>query len=343
MVLEGDLSQQSTVVELAYSGALPPEMADGVNVVGPEVVELSVYSTWFPVPSDLSSFDWHMSVALPTGWAIVTNGRSGGLAGEWWSVPNAPIGDIVVVASPRMLRHTVAPGCELVCAGVTCGGEQARTAMMGKALELLGQWYGLLDSESDHTVVVTDRRGFAYSRMPIIFLSSQAGPTLAHDQQTLFHELSHFWWNLAPVGSYDDWLNESLAEYSSVRLVGALLGRGAAERALERRLTCASTSRDDPPMCATPLSSEESGYANKYARGALFHEACALRLGRDTYDAVLRDLRVGHVHGPQLVIQDLLDAVSVVDAGFAVEAAHVLSVPSWDGTWPEDRVLPGVE
>lgn len=96
-------------------------------------------------------------------------------------------------------------------------------------------------------------------------------------------------------------------------------------------------------MCATPLSSEESGYANKYARGALFHEACALRLGRDTYDAVLRDLRVGHVHGPQLVIQDLLDAVSVVDAGFAVEAAHVLSVPSWDGTWPEDRVLPGVE
>lgn len=327
-------------IELDYSGTLPPAMMEGVNVIGPEVVELSVYSAWFPVPPDLQPFDWRMALPLPTHWQCVTNGKKGCTPGEWRCIPGAPVGDIVVVASPTMQRRSMAPRCELVCTGEVDARTRVRTDMAADALELLGQWYGPPETKTDHTLVVTHRDGFAYSRMPVILLPSASGATAELDQQTLFHELSHFWWNLAPVKSHDDWLNESLAEYSSMRLVRALINPGAGDQALERYRQCAATSRDDPPMRATDFGSEDGTYANKYARGAIFHEWCALRLGRDTHDAALRGLFARHVHGPQMSTQDLLDAIAGVDARVAEEAAHVVTTPAWDGTWPDGR--PGV-
>lgn len=327
-------------VELDYMGTLPSVMTDGVNVVGPEVVELSVYSAWFPVPPDLQSFDWHMKLALPDGWFCVTNGRTGRSAGEWESIPGAPVGDIVVVASRTMRRRSLAPGCELISVGEVDDEDRAR--MFESAEALLGQWYGPLEATSEHMLVVTQREGFAYSRMPVILLpsASASGPSPERDQQTVFHELSHFWWNLAPVMSCDDWLNESLAEYSATRLVRTLISPAAGGHALERYGQCAATSRDDPPMVATGFGNEDGAYANKYARGVLFHEWCALRLGRDTHDAVLRGLFARHVHGPQMSTQDLLDAIAGVDARVAEEAAHVVTIPAWDGTWPDGG--PGV-
>jgi hypothetical protein len=46
----------------------------------------------------------------------------------------------------------------------------------------------------------------------------------------LGHEIAHFWWWKAETSSWEDWLNESFAEYSALMVVRELFGESAFEK-----------------------------------------------------------------------------------------------------------------
>ncbi len=61
------------------------------------------------------------------------------------------------------------------------------------------------------------------------FVTYQEGPkqylkNQLHHFSNIAHEISHFWWNAADAGSLDNWLNESLAEYSAFLAIRAIYG-----------------------------------------------------------------------------------------------------------------------
>lgn len=57
-------------------------------------------------------------------------------------------------------------------------------------------------------------------------------------RQVLLHEMAHTWWGntLTGVGKGSIWLNEGLANYASIRALGALYGKKAEYRAIRRHI-----------------------------------------------------------------------------------------------------------
>ena len=43
------------------------------------------------------------------------------------------------------------------------------------------------------------------------------------DSSTISHEVAHFWWNKASDGTWEDWLNEGFAEFSTLLFIQKLI------------------------------------------------------------------------------------------------------------------------
>ncbi len=51
----------------------------------------------------------------------------------------------------------------------------------------------------------------------------------------LAHEAAHFWWTLAPADTWEDWLNESFAEYSALLLIRDRFGEEEFRTRMDRK------------------------------------------------------------------------------------------------------------
>lgn len=72
-------------------------------------------------------------------------------------------------------------------------------------------------TQGELKIVITPRHeGGGYCRKGLIVLSTDVSETLFAEDifGYLAHELAHMWWLNAPINTYEDWLNESFAEFS---------------------------------------------------------------------------------------------------------------------------------
>ncbi len=76
-----------------------------------------------------------------------------------------------------------------------------------------------LDTNSDFSIFIADRnKGGSYARNNSVIM--QYIKDYKDKKEGLFrslsHEIAHLWWSIAPTNSWEDWLNESFAEYFSL-------------------------------------------------------------------------------------------------------------------------------
>jgi hypothetical protein len=120
----------------------------------------------------------------------------------------------------------------------------------------------------------------------------------------LAHECSHVWWGhkvASPVvGGGGTWLREGLAQWSGIKVAGALLGEEV-ERELFRacvrgyfsRIDLRRPAREPEVIFANEPTLSDATYlddaAVAYLRGALVHRILERRLGSEAFLTVLRD------------------------------------------------------
>ena len=66
-------SSDCSSVRLKYSGQVCQLIAD-VNTISPKLVELAIYSAWFPFSPDIPFFSYDLTVTLPPKCVVATNG-----------------------------------------------------------------------------------------------------------------------------------------------------------------------------------------------------------------------------------------------------------------------------
>ena len=317
-------------VRISYRGALPADLAEGTNLIEADRLELSLYSAWFPVPADLGAFAWTLRLHLPDGWTAVSNGRA--VPGGFESDEAATTGDVVVAASPTVLVEEVDGLARVVQVGRGSSLAASVGALSRSALERLGSAYGVLDVVDPMTIVFTNRGGYAYSRLPAIFLAGAGTGDASRDLHTVLHELGHLWWSVAPADGVEDWLNEALAEYSALWLSRELLGAGFAARLLDGYRDVAQRAAS-PAVVEMGADQEQSFYANKYARGALLFDHLGKALGWERCTAVLSAWHGQWAATGGATTQSLLDVIGQEDADAMEAVRRCITTESWDGTW----------
>lgn len=292
-------------IELKYRGVLPDTM-NGVNLIAGNLVELASYSGWYPMDPAVSNFTYEVDLDLPTGWILATNGRvlradTANSRQHIVFAAAAPGMDIPIIASPDfVVERAEVDGASVEVYAVQAHRGLAMTAIENtrEALTRYRRWFGPAGSAGVETlptrVVYSPRPGWGYSRLPLITGSAAYAERkqrhamgAALNFHGIAHEAAHFWWGIADTGTFDDWINEGLAEYSAFSATAEIFG-AVVRDSLIAQYIAHSARADSSTAIATTRRESRLRYVNRYERPALLFAAIAADVSSERFHAFLR-------------------------------------------------------
>jgi hypothetical protein len=216
-----------TDIHFEYRGVIESWSPWSANVLTEDWTELGLYFPWFPYVSEGDApLTFDLDVVLPSGYRVAGWGEAVETDQGWRLQRKKPVRDIVLVASRDIKTTQVQAEGYRVLVHFTNLGDSEATRLgeeVASALGALGDWFG--DSDLREITLVESAResGGGYARSGLIVLSGLQG-LLSQEQypnllRYLAHEAAHFWWTAAPAETWEDWLNESFAEYSALLLL----------------------------------------------------------------------------------------------------------------------------
>ncbi len=300
-------------VEIAYDGPIR-DVVNGVNMISENLVEIGGYCAWFPMEKENGDFTYSLSLTLPAGSICVTDGKQveektrGGKAVRVFRRDRTGF-DIPVIAGPRLKileRGEAGVTARAVYQDMADGAAAASLDGAVRCAAGLVRILGEPPSASEVTVVYSPRSGWGYSRSPLIVvpesilierLASEAGRR--ENFHGLAHETAHFWWNLSPTTTSDDWINESLSEYFALRAVEDAFG-GAAAAEYWRDALWAIQGLPGDKAILTVLRNDPAAYQLFYQKGSILFRMVESTLGKGELDRILRKIYQEHKGRPDL-------------------------------------------
>ena len=212
------------IIHIKYQGPLKDIAWGTTNMLTTNWIELGTYSAWFPYNPEYGNFSYRIQLMIEDGYKVSGMGEIKMTDGMWEITRDHPSNDIVIIAS-RELKTFHYPDeqyqirIDYLLAKDEKAKELAEDAKI--ILQLYNDWF---PSKGGHYTIVLvppfPNRG-SYFRKGFVALL-QPEPGSESDIATfmlLAHEFAHEWWSGANTNNWEDWLNESFAEYSSLMAI----------------------------------------------------------------------------------------------------------------------------
>ena len=208
-------SQQTSDLKIQYSYDLT-KIENPTFIYNPHWIELSFYTGWFPVNLSSKNYAYTLDFEIPENYKIISSGKITRDGNHIHIVNNNNEFDIPVVLSDEFQifgtknRKVQFYGTQLqpnTIADIQSVSENIYTFYEKR--------FGDCNSSSLIVAVNPFNHSMSYSRKGFISLSFNHKFSDA-SKRILAHEIGHLWWKNAPFGTWEEWLGESFAEYSSL-------------------------------------------------------------------------------------------------------------------------------
>lgn len=185
-----------------------------------EWISLASYSSWYPVNYDWGSYVYEINVQVPEGFKVSGTGNLTFNNGKYRLADPKKGGDMVLIASDKLQTKSFdEAGTKIRLDYIDYSNEKADSIINGTihTYKYFSEIFGSIDS-ADLTIVSTPLKGnSAFSRKNFIYMQTK-GQSENGTLKTICHEIAHFWWNKGE-DSWEDWLSESFAEFSTLLFV----------------------------------------------------------------------------------------------------------------------------
>ncbi|MBC7808377.1 MAG: hypothetical protein H7145_19765 [Akkermansiaceae bacterium] len=183
-------------------------------------IELNGYSTWFPINYDYGKFSCDVKIGLDKRYRMSGSGSvSGDGNGAWRLMRTTGDTEIVLVASPELhTRRYEKDGRTIRIDSIRMTDAQAEAMLVAcrETFDRYEKWFGGTEGKSLTLTLNPTRNVTSYARKGFISLQTE-GRAENELYQTIGHEIGHFWWgNAVSNDTWEDWLNESFAEYAAL-------------------------------------------------------------------------------------------------------------------------------
>ncbi len=301
---------QPVQIRLRYHGAIEPDDWNVIQVTDAWVELANLYSGWAPFHPDRGPFGLDLHVHLPADWRAVGTGRLERV-GQRWTANAADVADVVLLAAPDLRQLTVGPSLTISFADLPAGVPGRIADDTRRVRAMLDGWFG--PATGDHVDLVFAPRpgGGGYARPGLVVMLHDPrfhdGPQTSPDfVRYLAHEVSHLWWRQAPATSWQDWLNESFAEFSALRV----LREWAGEQTYRERLAAYREAAAGTPPIRGLDRSDDAAFAVLYRKGPVILADLADAADEAAFDAFLREMAARRVSDTATCLAVLAETVS---------------------------------
>ena len=256
-----------TNIELDIKGHIDITTYD-INQISDDYIELNIYSPWYPLPIDLRSSKATTSISGLEEFYLL-KGRKDENDKRWHLELEGTDNYIIAFRQPQLEELQLEVGLIRLINSRVC---EKRDLIKGSIEEILDYYNDIfsdkVDSQRELNVVIAPRKkGSAYCRPDLIVMTEAEMPRQRYEM-ILAHELSHIWFTGAEVASWEDWLNESFAEYCSLLYIEEKYGREPYKEAIKKMI---KDTKNCPPIKGSDRTSEE-GAKIRYKGTVLLHE-----------------------------------------------------------------------
>jgi hypothetical protein len=284
-----------------YEGKLTEWPQNSANIVTEDWVELGMYLPWFPSGFIAGHFTFEIEAECDAAYQLRSYNGYTVKNGTWYLKGTIPIFDIVLVASKHL--KTVEKNSEkrkvfLHYQTLQDSTAEQLTQDLSGVLDFYSEWFGGVKQEENLTIIQSPRqRGGDYARRGLITLSRLTDERYEnrHDEiiRNLAHEAAHFWWHLAPVNSWEDWLNEGFAEYSALLVLKEMFDEETFFKWMEEKKVAI---KDTPPIWGFDRNNMNASggpdiiQANLYSKGPVLLHLLSERIGYDEFKGLCMEM-----------------------------------------------------
>lgn len=294
---------------LKYSGTIGIVSRWQTNRIERDWVELGLYTPWFPFDPDMNEFSYSMNLSLPEGFKAKVNGHTEFNDGVYKANNPEADNDIVITASKKMKEWTFS-GDNLslsLNAAVNISDSTAEGILsLGKEIfRNYRQWFGSKKGLEASVVISPRETGGGYARKGFIVLSRISDTDFAKSKtdftRYFAHEFAHLWFASAPKDTWEDWLNESFAEYASLMMVREASG----EKEFLKRINRKKEKINRLPGIRGLDRKSEEAYLVLYNKGCFYLYELERELGKSEFMKFFGWAASNHITSTDMLLMEL--------------------------------------
>jgi hypothetical protein len=269
---------ERTDLQFQYAGVVDTWPWWLANYISDEWIELGLYLPWFPYNYDeYGPFTFDVDLAIDAAYEMRSFGTAARTSSGWHFESRVPTNDIVLAGSRDLRTRRFRGNGYLVQVHFYFMGEVEVQQLGRDAVAVLGKysdWFGEIEQRSLNLVQSKRSRGGGYSRPGLIVLG-QLGALLGPGGRR--SDLFTVW---------EDWLNESFAEYSALLVVRDRLGDDEYDTRIGRKTVQAEGTPPIWGLDRSDFSSDERSREIRmalYSKGPVLLHELAERIGRERF------------------------------------------------------------
>lgn len=245
-------------------------------------IELNLYTAWYPFNTRYGRFPYTVTTKISKEYQLFGSGEVVKKKKTWKIEQLIPSIDISQVFY-KGLKEEVIGKIKLYHYNINSENVETIKSNTRSHFNLLNSWLGKSNSNDLVLGVSNLKHTTSYARKNFISLSVSSKYSQFYDK-ILAHELGHLWWNKATVTSWEEWLNESFAEYAAIILQRHLFGEQNFEKNIN--LLKKTTSKLASPY---QLKKGVKNYQSSVTyKGAYFLYELELKIGRTHMFSLMR-------------------------------------------------------
>jgi len=235
-------------IHIAYQGPLKDLSWKTTNMITESWIELGNYSAWFPYNPDYGKFTSNVKLAIDTSYNVTGMGKINKTDKGWEIQQLKPANDIVIIASQDLKSFDVTDANNSIRLDYVFFNDQKAQETIQNAKFIIDHYKNWFATNFDvqFTIVIvppfTDR-GSYHRKNFMALLQPEPGENVSFS--LIAHEIAHEWWTGARTDNFEDWLNESFAEYSSLMAIREKFGNDRFMEWIQYKRMC---SRGAPPI-----------------------------------------------------------------------------------------------
>jgi hypothetical protein len=279
------LFPQTFNLEISYSYNLT-KIENPTFIYNPHWIELSFYTGWFPVNLNDRNYSYTLDFEVPENYKIISPGKIDKHKNHVTITNENNATDIPVVLSDEFqIFHTENNKVQFYGINLQPKTIEDAKNTSENIFTLYEKRFGVCNSGNLIVAINSLNHIMSYSRKGFISLSFK-DEFADKAKRTLAHEIGHLWWENAPFGTWQDWLNESFAEYSS--LIWA--EKNMAEKDFDLLLKKYENNYEKQPLKISQVKNQEdpNWFSVIYVKGAYMLYKLNKDIGDEKMDIFLR-------------------------------------------------------
>lgn len=314
-------------IKFKYNGYINTVTKYGINRITEDWIELGVYTPWYPLTKRMEESLFKVEISIDSEYIILSSGSVEKHNNKWLITQDTPQLDCTIIASNKFNCISKKVN-QLNVYYIDDNLKEVASKINSQSLWLLNNYVNRFGNTNNSTlsIVIAPREdGGGYCRDGMIVMSSDESLKDSGIEQEiktfrfLAHELAHLWWMKAEYSSWEDWLNESFAEYSSLMATRDKYG----EKEFLRLIGLYKEKVVNLPAIRGIERSDEKAYEVLYLKGAVLLNELETMVGKETFKDLLSNVHKKEIKVTEKFIDELS---SYTDKKIANEFSNLLDL-----------------